>query len=147
MAIQLFTIGFTQKTASEFFTLLKNNGVKKLVDIRINNKSQLAGFAKGSDLEYFTQEILGIPYEHRIEFAPTADLLKRYREKKTSWNQYEKEFLQLLLERDVIRKITKDYLDGAVLMCSEHLPDKCHRRLLAEYFQKCFLDLSIIHLW
>ena len=83
MAIQLFTIGFTQKTASEFFSLLKINGVKKIIDIRINNKSQLAGFAKGSDLAYFTQEILGIPYEHRIEFAPTDDLLKRYRDKKT----------------------------------------------------------------
>lgn len=147
MAIQLFTIGFTQKTASEFFSLLKNNGVKKIFDIRINNKSQLAGFSKGSDLEYFAQEILGIPYEHRIEFAPTTDLLKRYRDKKISWKQYEKEYLQLLVERDVINQIDKDFLNGSVLLCSEHLPDKCHRRLLAEYFLNSFQDISIKHLW
>lgn len=147
MAIQLFTIGFTQKTASEFFSLLKINGVKKIIDIRINNKSQLAGFAKGSDLAYFTQEILGIPYEHRIEFAPTDDLLKRYRDKKITWNQYEKEYLQLLEERDVINQIDEDFLNGAVLLCSEHLPDKCHRRLLAEYFFKAYRDISIKHLW
>ncbi|NLD46207.1 MAG: DUF488 domain-containing protein [Clostridiaceae bacterium] len=147
MAIQLFTIGFTQKTASEFFTLLKNNGVKKIIDIRINNKSQLAGFAKGSDLEYFAQEILRIPYVHRIDFAPTTDLLKRYRDKKISWKQYEVEYLQLLVERDVINQIDEVLLDGAVLMCSEHLPDKCHRRLLAEYFLNRFQDISIKHLW
>ena len=96
MAIQLFTIGFTQKTASEFFTLLKNNNVKRIIDIRINNKSQLAGFAKGMDLEYFTQEILGIPYEHRLDFAPTTDLLKNFRDKKISRNlSFRKRFLAL----------------------------------------------------
>jgi uncharacterized protein (DUF488 family) len=147
MAIQLFTIGFTQKTASEFFTLLKNNNVKRIIDIRINNKSQLAGFAKGMDLEYFTQEILGIPYEHRLDFAPTTDLLKNYRDKKISWKQYEEEYLRLLVERDVINQISEDFLDGAVLMCSEHLPDKCHRRLLAEYLLNNFQDISIKHLW
>jgi uncharacterized protein (DUF488 family) len=144
--ITLFTIGFTQKTAEEFFTLLAENGVKKAVDIRINNTSQLAGFAKGADLAFFTSKILGIPYEHHPELAPTKDLLKAYRDKKTSWPEYEQEYLALVKERDIIADIELNDLDQAVLLCSEHEPDQCHRRLLAEYLQVHFPEINIIHL-
>lgn len=144
--ITLFTIGFTQKTAEEFFTLLADNGVKKVVDIRINNTSQLAGFAKGVDLAFFADKILGIPYEHRPELAPTKDLLKRYRDKLTTWPEYEQEYLALVKERDILADIELNDLDGAVLLCSEHDPDQCHRRLLAEYLQAHFPEINIVHL-
>jgi uncharacterized protein (DUF488 family) len=144
--MQLFTIGFTQKSAREFFNLLEDNGVRKIVDIRINNTSQLSGFAKGSDLEYFSRVILDIPYEHVLDFAPTQDLLKRYRDKETTWDEYEKEYLSLLRDRKILENLDLESLDGACLLCSEHLPDHCHRRLLAEYIQSHHPGLEIIHL-
>jgi len=82
--IKLFTIGFTEKSAEKFFSLLKNAGVKRIIDIRLNNKSQLAGWSKGSDLPFFAKEICDISYEHNTDFAPTKDLLSRYRDKKTT---------------------------------------------------------------
>jgi uncharacterized protein (DUF488 family) len=144
--MQLFTIGFTQKSAQEFFDLLKNNGVRKIVDTRINNSSQLAGFAKGRDLEYFSSVILSIPYEHVVDFAPTQDLLKRYRDKELTWDEYEREYLELLRDRNIVENLDLESLDGACLLCSEHLPDNCHRRLLAEYIQAHHPKLEIIHL-
>ena len=142
----LFTIGFTKKTAEEFFNLLAENRVKKVMDIRINNTSQLAGFAKGADLAFFANSILGIPYEHRPEFAPTKDLLKRYRDKQTSWPEYEQEYMALVEERDILADIELNELDGVVLLCSEHDQDQCHRRLLAEYLQAHFPEINIVHL-
>jgi len=144
--MQLFTIGFTKKTAKEFFSLLNENGVKKIVDTRINNTSQLAGFAKGKDLAYFSKVILDIPYEHIIDFAPTQDLLKRYRNKKISWGEYENEYLKLLDNRKIFEQLEAESLDGACLLCSEHLPDYCHRRLLAEAIQSHHPEFTIIHL-
>jgi uncharacterized protein (DUF488 family) len=144
--ITLFTIGFTQKTAEDFFSLLAENDVKKVVDIRINNTSQLAGFAKGIDLAFFVNKILGITYEHHPELAPTKDLLKRYRDKTTSWSEYEQEYLALVKERDILSEIEISDLDQAVFLCSEHEPDQCHRRLLAEYLQKHFSEINIVHL-
>jgi uncharacterized protein (DUF488 family) len=142
----LYTIGFTQKTAEEFFTLLAENNVKKVMDIRINNTSQLAGFAKGTDLAFFADSILGIPYEHRPEYAPTKDLLKRYRDKQTSWPEYEQEYMTLVEEREILADIELADLDGVVFLCSEHEPDQCHRRLLAEYFKDHLPEINIVHL-
>src|SRR6188472_2567198 len=99
--IKLYTIGFTGKSAEKFFTLLKNAGVKKIIDTRINNVSQLAGFAKGVDLKYFATQIAGIDYEHNLDFAPTKDLLSRYRNKTITWPVYETEYFKLLEERKV----------------------------------------------
>jgi uncharacterized protein (DUF488 family) len=144
--MQLFTIGFTQKSAQEFFDLLRDNGVRKIVDTRINNSSQLAGFAKGRDLEYFSRVILGIPYEHVVDFTPTQDLLKRYRDKGLTWDEYEREYLELLRDRKIMENLDLESLDGACLLCSEHLPDHCHRRLLAEYIKAHYPELIIIHL-
>lgn len=144
--IKLYTIGFTKKSAEQFFNLLRNNQVKKIIDIRINNLSQLAGFAKGPDLKFFAREIGGIGYEHNIDFAPTEDLLSRYRDKKITWQEYETEYLNLLDIREVAQKTDIENLHENCLLCSEHTPEKCHRRLLAEYLKRVNNEIEIIHL-
>ena len=144
--IKLYTIGFTGKPAEKFFNLLTSSGVKKIVDTRINNVSQLAGFAKGSDLKFFAKEIGDISYEHNIDFAPTKELLTRYRNKKMTWKEYETEYLNLLDMRKVASKTDIGKLHENCLLCSEHTPEKCHRRLLAEYLQHVKNEVEIIHL-
>lgn len=144
--IKLFTIGFAGKSAEKFFTLLRSNGVKKIVDTRINNVSQLAGYAKGSDLKFFAEEIGQISYEHNVDLAPTKELLSKYRDKKMSWQEYEIDYLNLLDSRKIVQKINVDSLHSNCLLCSEHTPEKCHRRLLAEYLKEVRNDIEIIHL-
>ena len=144
--IKLFTIGFTGKPAEKFFSLLKNSGVKKIVDTRINNVSQLAGFAKGSDLRFFAKEIANISYEHNVDLAPTKELLAKYRNKELDWARYEHEYLNLLDIRKIDKKIDIEALHENCLLCSEHTPEKCHRRLLAEYLKHKRNDIEIIHL-
>ena len=144
--IKLYTIGFTGKPAEKFFNLLRNSEVKKIIDTRINNVSQLAGFAKGADLKFFAKEIGHMSYEHNIDFAPTKELLSRYRDKKMTWPEYEIEYLNLLDMRRVAQKTDIEKLHENCLLCSEHTPEKCHRRLLAEYLQHVKSDIQIIHL-
>jgi uncharacterized protein (DUF488 family) len=144
--IKLYTIGFAKKPAEKFFNLLKGANVKQIIDTRINNISQLAGFAKGSDLKFFAKEIGDVNYEHNIDFAPTKELLKKYRTKKITWPEYEIEYLNLLDMRHVAQKTDIDKLHENCLLCSEHTPEKCHRRLLAEYLQHVKPQIEIIHL-
>ena len=144
--IKLFTIGFTKKSAKDFFNLLNKNKVEKIVDTRINNVSQLAGYAKGVDLEFFLKEISGINYEHNVEMAPTKELLKKYRKKEMTWEEYKVEYLNLIDMRKLDKKINIEKLHQHCLLCSEHGPEKCHRRLLAEYFKHKNNDVEIIHL-
>jgi len=144
--IKLYTIGFTGKSAEQFFNLLRNNYVKKIVDIRLNNVSQLAGFAKGSDLKFFSKEIGNIEYEHNIDFAPSKEILTRYRDKKMTWHEYETEYLNLLDSRKVVQKTDIEKLNESCLLCSEHTPEKCHRRLLAEYLKRLNDEIEIVHL-
>jgi uncharacterized protein (DUF488 family) len=144
--IRLYTIGFAGKSAESFFNLLKRASVKKLVDTRINNVSQLAGFAKGADLKFFAKEIVNITYEQNLDFAPTKELLTRYRGKEISWNEYEIEYLNLLDTRKIAQKMDVEELHENCLLCSEHTPEKCHRRLLAEYLKRVRNDIEIIHL-
>jgi uncharacterized protein (DUF488 family) len=144
--IKLYTIGFTGKPAESFFELLNKSEVTKIIDTRINNISQLSGFAKGADLKFFARKIGGMLYEHDIELAPTKELLSNYREKKISWNEYEIEYLNLLDVRKIRKKINIDELHQNCFLCSEHTPEKCHRRLLAEYLQHINNDIKIIHL-
>jgi uncharacterized protein (DUF488 family) len=144
--IKLFTIGFTGKSAEKFFNLLRDSNVKRIVDTRINNVSQLSGFAKGSDLKFFAKEIGDISYEHNIDFAPTKELLARYRDEEMSWDEYEVEYLNLLDMRKIAEKTNIDLLHEGCLLCSEHTPEKCHRRLLAEYLKHVRNDIQIIHL-
>jgi uncharacterized protein (DUF488 family) len=120
--------------------------VNRIVDTRINNVSQLSGFAKGKDLEFFAQAIGNIDYSHRLDFAPTKVLLEKYRKKEISWDEYAKEYLSLIGSRRIEDSLRKEELDHACLLCSEDLPEKCHRRLLAEYIKDKLPDIEIIHL-
>jgi uncharacterized protein (DUF488 family) len=144
--IKLYTIGFTGKPAEKFFNLLRDAGVKKIVDTRINNVSQLSGFAKGIDLQFFAKEIGNMSYVHKIDFAPTKELLSLYRDNKMTWQQYEIEYLNLLDMRKVAQKTNIEKLHENCLLCSEHTPEKCHRRLLAEYLKHVNGNIDIIHL-
>ncbi|MEO0040822.1 MAG: hypothetical protein RL329_270 [Bacteroidota bacterium] len=144
--IQLLTIGFTRKSAEWFFHLLTESGVQKIVDTRIHATSQLAGFAKKQDLAFFAPKIGNIAYEHRIDCAPTKFLLAKYRNAEISWEEYAIEYLNLLDMRKIVQKIPPETLHQHCLLCSEHSPEQCHRRLLAEYFQAVRKDVQIIHL-
>lgn len=145
--ITLYTIGFTKKSAERFFNLLRNNGVKQLVDVRISNSSQLAGFAKGKDLEFFVNEICHIPYKHIADFAPTKELLDRWHKDDVTWGEYEEIYVKMLKDKDVIRKYGVKAFDGACFLCSEDTPEQCHRRLLAEYMQRNSKEkVEIVHL-
>jgi len=144
--IKLFTIGFTEKSAETFFNLLIKAGVKKILDIRLNNISQLAGFSKGRDLKFFAKKIANIDYEHKIDLAPTKQLLSDYRNKKVTWKKYQEIYFKTLEEREILKKLDFNNLDRSCLLCSEHKPDMCHRRLLAEYLKKANNEIEIIHL-
>jgi len=146
MAIELFTIGFTQKSAREFFTSLKDAGVRRVVDVRLNNSSQLAGFSKKEDMAYFLKEIAGIEYVHLPELAPTQDILDAYKKRKGDWGIYEKQFLELMARRQIEKTVRPDLLDHGCLLCSEHLPHHCHRRLVAEYLGAKWGGLKTKHL-
>lgn len=142
----LFTIGFTHKSAEQFFTSLHSAGVKRVLDIRLNNTSQLAGFSKRDDLRYFLNAFCGIDYTQLPELAPTQDILDRYKKKLEDWPAYEKNFLSLLDERNVAATLSRDLFESACLLCSEEKPDHCHRRLVAEYLRDKWGDLEVTHL-
>jgi uncharacterized protein (DUF488 family) len=144
--MKLFTIGFTKKTANVFFSLLQKNEVKKIIDIRLNNKSQLAGFTKEDDFRFFLKTIAGIEYIHLTKFAPNEELLKKYQKKEIDWKGYEIEYLKLLDTRKVTESFDTKILENACLLCSEEKADNCHRRLLAEYLKKEYPEIEIIHL-
>ncbi len=146
--MKIYTIGFTQKSAETFFGLLKENGVKTLIDVRLNNTSQLAAFAKGDDLKYFLYAIAEIGYIHDTMLAPTEDLLKRYKKGETSWEGYEIEFKDIMRARNIKEHI-QTYADIAApvcLLCSEATPEHCHRRLVADIFAEVFPHSEIVHL-
>lgn len=146
MKTTIFTIGFARKTAPEFFAILKQAGVRTVIDVRLNNVSQLAGFTKKQDLEYFLHEIAGIGYTHRPDFAPTKDIRDAYRKKDIDWSRYERRFRKLLTERRIEDVITQQLVHKACFLCSEPTPDKCHRRLVAEYLREHWENVEIIHL-
>jgi uncharacterized protein (DUF488 family) len=145
--VEICTIGFTQKSARQFFGILKTAGIERLLDIRLNNQSQLAGFTKQADLAYFLDAICGARYEHEPLLAPTKDLLSSYRAGKTSWTQYERIFNGLLAERKIVEKLDPQaFARRTVLLCSEPTPEQCHRRLVAEHLQRAWDDVRITHL-
>lgn len=144
--IQIFTIGFTKKSAEQFFTELQRAQVKRLIDVRLNNSSQLAGFAKKNDLAYFLKTICGIEYVHLPELTPTAALLDAYKKRKGDWAVYERAFLELMEARQVEQTIAQDVMDRACLLCSEDRPEHCHRRLVAEYLKRKWSNIDIQHL-
>jgi uncharacterized protein (DUF488 family) len=127
------TIGFTQSSAERFFERLLAAGVRKVVDVRLHNTSQLAGFAKADDLAYFLKRIGGIAYVHEPLLAPTEALFKAYKKERGEWAAYETAFLELMAERRIEHRLKPAMLDGACLLCSEAKPHHCHRRLVCEY--------------
>ena len=143
--MKIFTIGFTKKNAEKFFLLLCNPEIKRLIDIRLNNVSQLAGFTKRDDLKYFLKKICNIEYIHMPELAPNDEILKDYQQN-GDWPLYEKRFISLLDNRNVADKIQKNLFDGACLLCSEPEPRQCHRRLVVEYLSKKWGDVEIKHI-
>jgi uncharacterized protein (DUF488 family) len=144
--VKLYTIGFTKKDARTFFELLLKNGIRKVIDVRLNNVSQLAGFTKRQDLQYFLQAIAGIKYIHAIAFAPTIEMLSDYKRKKIAWKEYETMYINLMKSRVAENVIHESELADSCLLCSEPTPSRCHRRLLAEYLQSRNTSIEIIHL-
>ncbi|MDR2194637.1 MAG: DUF488 domain-containing protein [Treponema sp.] len=143
---RIFTIGFTGKTAEKFFSLIEENNIKKLIDVRLNNVSQLAAFSKKDDLEFFLKRILSCDYIHRPDLAPTETILKNYKSKIINWDTYTDEYIKLLDSRNIASTMRSNEIINSVFLCSEHQPKYCHRRLLVEYFQKQWNNLKIIHL-
>ena len=144
--MKLFTIGFTKKNAEKFFGLLRSSGAKRLVDVRLNNVSQLAGFAKKDDLKFFAKEVCGMEYVHLPELAPTQDILDEYKKNKGDWAVYEKKFLDLMRQRQVEKTVSREAVAEGCLLCSEDKPHHCHRRLVAEYLREHWGDVDIKHL-
>ena len=146
--MNVFTIGFTKTSAEGFFARITRAGVKRIIDVRLNNRSQLAGFAKRDDLKYFLHALGGIDYVHEPVLAPTQDILDAFKKNKGSWEAYEKAFLALMRERRIEQKLPRDLLNGGCLLCSEDKPHHCHRRLVVEYLAKAWpeCDLDVQHL-
>ena len=144
--VKLFTIGFTKKSAEVFFTKLSKAGVKCVIDIRLNNVSQLAGFAKRDDLRYFLRTICNIDYIHLPELAPTKEILEAYKKNKGEWSVYEKDFKTLLKERRPEKSTPNEVFDSGCLLCSEPEPDRCHRRLVAKYLSEKWGDVEVVHI-
>lgn len=144
--MRLFTIGFTKKSAQTFFSKLKESGAGRIVDVRLNNVSQLAGFAKKNDLQYFLRQICDMEYVHLSSLAPTQDMLDRYKKDKGDWRDYEKEFIDLMKRREIERSVPEHLISNACLLCSEEKPSHCHRRLVAEYLKIHWRDVEIIHI-
>jgi uncharacterized protein (DUF488 family) len=144
--IKVYTIGFTNKSAQSFFDLILKHEIQTMVDTRLNNRSQLAGFAKGQDLPFFLERICHCTYEHNLDFAPSRELLEAYRKKQITWTQYAERYNTLLRERAVEKRIKWHQLHQSCFLCSEHSPEKCHRRLLVEYLQAINPDIQIVHL-
>lgn len=142
--MKLFTIGFTRRTAETFFATLASSGATRLVDVRLNNSSQLAGFTKRDDLRYFLKAICQMEYVHLTDLAPTPELLHDYRSNQ-NWPAYESKFLSLMSERH-IETIALELIANSCLLCSEPTADRCHRRLVAEYLRDKWGDLEIVHL-
>ena len=146
MTVDLFTIGFARTQAEQFFRQLRDVGVKRVIDVRLNNTSQLAGFTKRQDLQFFLREIADIEYIHIPELAPTQEILDAYKKHKGSWSVYEEEFNALMAKRGIENVISRDEAHMGCLLCSEKTPHHCHRRLLAEYLDKNWGRVNTRHL-
>jgi len=144
--IQIHTIGFTKKTAEQFFEELRRARVKRVVDVRLNNVSQLAGFSKKDDLRYFLKSLCGIDYVHEPSLAPTQDILDAYKKNGGEWAVYERQFLELMERRQIEKNISPQLLDEGCLLCSEDKPHHCHRRLVADYLGRKWGCVRVTHL-
>ncbi|MDW1637132.1 MULTISPECIES: DUF488 domain-containing protein [unclassified Vibrio] len=146
--MNIYTIGFTKKNAETFFNFIRNEEISTLIDVRLNNISQLAGFAKRDDLRFFLREICQTEYVHLPDLAPTKNILSNYKKGIITWHNYEEEFMSLMVKRNVERTIDKTLINHSCLLCSEHEPHFCHRRLVVDYLnQTTDLNLKVKHLY
>lgn len=146
--MNIYTIGFTKKNAESFFNFIKTERVSTVIDVRLNNVSQLAGFAKRDDLKFFLNELCQTDYIHIPDLAPTKDILTSYKKGIISWDNYENEFMNLMVKRNIERTMDKTLLENGCLLCSEHEPHFCHRRLVVEYLNKTTdYNLNVKHLF
>ncbi len=145
--MKIFTIGFTRKDANKFFLLIKDNHVSRIIDVRLNNISQLAGFAKQDDLKYFLSELYDADYIHLEDLSPTKDILSDYKKKIITWEAYKDKFLDLMEKRNIEHTVDKAMLDNGCLLCSEHKPHYCHRSLVVNYLSNHWdTDMEVVHL-
>jgi uncharacterized protein (DUF488 family) len=144
--MRVFTIGFTKKSAEAFFSTLRRSGAKRVVDVRLNNVSQLAGFSKRDDLRYFLREVCAMDYVHLPVLAPTQEVLDAFKKQKGDWATYEDQFVKLMKSRRIEETVQRDVIADGCLLCSEEKPHHCHRRLVAEYLKERWGDLEIVHL-
>lgn len=142
----LYTIGFTRKSAERFFSQIRAAGIRQVIDVRLNNVSQLSGFAKKNDMAFFLRELCTCDYLHLPEFAPPKELLSSFRQQNITWQQYEQLF-SMILESPKLKSLARELdLDQACLLCSELSPEQCHRRLVAEYLAQLSPNITIHHL-
>jgi uncharacterized protein (DUF488 family) len=145
--MEISTLGFTKKSARSFFDVLEQARITRLIDVRLHNASQLAGFTKRDDLEYFLDRLVGIEYVHEPLLAPEPDLLADYRNHRIPWSEYEEKFIELMKHRQIEKEVPRTLFSGSpILLCSEPTAKHCHRRLVAEYLDKKWGDIQIIHL-
>ena len=144
--MRVYTIGFTKKSAKAFFTAVCGSGAKRVVDVRLNNSSQLAGFSKRDDLPYFLKAICGLEYVHRPELAPTQEIIDAYRKRGGGWPAFERAYLALIESRRVEKSVPREIIADGCLLCSEATAERCHRRLVAEYLRERWGGLEIVHL-
>lgn len=144
--MNIYSIGFTQKSAEKFFKLISENNIQTLIDVRLNNTSQLSGFAKRDDLKYFLKELCNCEYIHIPDLAPTKEILKPYQDKKITWQSYEEKFLDLMTKRNIEKYLKESFFYQGCLLCSEHLPHQCHRRLVLEYLKQYNNSIQANHL-
>lgn len=145
-SLETYTIGFTKKTAEQFFTKLHESGVARVVDVRLNNSSQLAGFAKRDDLAFFLKGLYGIEYIQMPELAPTKEILDAYKKHNGDWSVYEREFMELMERRGIQQTVPRGLIARGCLLCSEHLPKHCHRRLVVEYLERHWGPMRVTHI-
>jgi uncharacterized protein (DUF488 family) len=145
--VEVYTIGFTRTTAESFFGRLKKAGVRRLLDVRLNNTSQLAGWARQADLPYFLRELVGAEYVHEPLLAPTAEILDAYKKHGSNWAEYEPRFLALMAERKIEENLSLSLFEvPTALLCSEHTAEYCHRRLVLAYLEEKWGGLTVTHL-
>lgn len=146
MTTKIYTIGFTKNTAEQFFTKLRQSGTKRVIDVRLNNVSQLVGFTKKDDLRFFLREICNMGYEHLPVLAPTQEILDGFKKNKIDWGTYEEKFKALMTERKIDVTVPRELIEDGCLLCSEHEPHHCHRRLIAEHLNVRWGGIEIVHL-
>lgn len=145
--MKIYTIGYSQKSAAQFFYELKQiAGLSKVIDVRLNNSSQLAGFTKKGSLDFFLKEILAVSYYHLPILSPTKKIFSDYKRKIISWTSYTEQFLYLMEERNIETRLNPKMLDNSCLLCSEHSPEHCHRRLIVEYLSHRWENLEVLHI-